>query len=154
MLGAVIKTFNEYRLAVELRHRSWSDDENTAQFLREHNVTWVQIDEPKLKTSIAAEVPITADMAYFRFHGRNAETWWKGDSETRYKYLYSPEEIGELTSKVKLAAGQTNLLFAFFNNHWQAYAPRNAVDIMKTLQLPFRDFPIQATLADEDASKE
>ncbi len=27
--------------------------------------------------------------------------WWKGDSETRYKYLYSPEEISELTNKVK-----------------------------------------------------
>ena len=27
ILNAVIKTFGQYRLAVELRHRSWSDDE-------------------------------------------------------------------------------------------------------------------------------
>jgi uncharacterized protein YecE (DUF72 family) len=32
------------------------------------------------------------------------------------------------------------LAFAFFNNHWQGYAPRNAVDLKKALQLPFRDF--------------
>jgi uncharacterized protein YecE (DUF72 family) len=154
ILGAVIKTFKEYRLAVELRHRSWSDDENTAHFLRENNVSWVQIDEPKFKTSIATEIPVTADMAYFRFHGRNAEMWWKGDSETRYKYLYSSDEINELVEKVKVGSEQSSLTFALFNNHWRGYAPRNAVDIMKALQLPFRDFPMQVALADEDGSKE
>jgi len=143
ILAAVSKTFNEYRLAVELRHRSWSDDENTARFLKENNIAWVQIDEPKFKTSIAAEVPITADMAYFRFHGRNAEMWWKGDNETRYKYLYSKDEIDELAEKVKNASGQTNMLFAQFNNHWRGYSPRNAVDMKKSLQLPVTELPIQ-----------
>lgn len=150
ILGAVIKTFNEHRLAVELRHRSWSDDENTARFLRENNVTWVQIDEPKFQSSIAGEVPITADVAYFRFHGRNAEMWWKGNSETRYKYLYSGDEINELVEKVEVASEQTNLTFALFNNHWRGYAPRNAVDMMKALQLPFADLPMQTTLQDDE----
>jgi uncharacterized protein YecE (DUF72 family) len=153
ILGAVIKTFSEYRLAVELRHRSWSDDENTAQFLRENNITWVQIDEPKFPSSIAADIPVTAEMAYFRFHGRNAEMWWKGDSESRYKYLYSSEEINELASKVKVTLEQTNLTFALFNNHWRGYAPRNAVDIMKALQLPFRELPVQVPLRDEEDAK-
>ena len=89
ILQAVIRTFAHYHLAVELRHKSWSDDENTARLLKESNVAWVQIDEPKFRFSIAAEVPVTADMAYFRFHGRNAEAWWQGNSETRYKYFYS-----------------------------------------------------------------
>ncbi len=153
ILGAVIKTFSDYRLAVELRHRSWSDDENSARFLRENNVAWVQIDEPKFQSSIATEVPITADVAYFRFHGRNKEMWWKGDSETRYKYLYSSDEINELTGKVKVAAGQTKLLFAFFNNHWQGYAPRNAVDMIRTLQLPLKELPVQTPLVEEKSSE-
>jgi uncharacterized protein YecE (DUF72 family) len=93
-------------------------------------------------------------VAYFRFHGRNKEMWWKGDSETRYKYLYSPEEISELTGRVKLAAGQTKLLFAFFNNHWQGYAPRNAVDMIRTLQLPFKELHMEIPLKDEGTSKE
>ncbi|UCB43355.1 MAG: DUF72 domain-containing protein [Dehalococcoidales bacterium] len=138
ILEAVIMIFGQYRLAVELRHRSWSDDEDIARLLRDNNVAWVQIDEPKFKSSIAQELPTTSDMAYFRFHGRNAEMWWKGDSETRYKYLYSPEEMTELTEKVRLASEQTGLLFAFFNNHWQGYAPRNAIDMMKSLQLPLK----------------
>jgi len=149
ILNAVIKTFRQYRLAVELRHHSWSDDENVAQLLQENNVSWVQIDEPKFKSSVAEELPLTSDMAYFRFHGRNKEMWWKGDSETRYKYLYSPEEINELANKVKLAAERTKLTFAFFNNHWQGYAPRNAIDTMKQLELPIRGFPMKAPLEDE-----
>jgi len=104
-----------------------------------HRVSWVRIDAPKFPSSVAAEVPRTADTAYFRFHGRNAGTWWRGDNETRYRYLYSPEEIEELAGKVN--AVKARLTFAFFNNHWQAYAPRNAVALQKALHLPFRDFP-------------
>jgi uncharacterized protein YecE (DUF72 family) len=149
IISAVIKTFNQYRLAIELRHRSWSDDENTSSLLGSHNVAWVQIDEPKFSSSIAAELPITSDMAYFRFHGRNAEMWWKGDSETRYKYLYSPDEIDELAGRVKSAAQVTRLLFVLFNNHWQGYAPRNAADTMKKLELPMRE-PLQTELEEDE----
>jgi len=142
VLAAVIRIFGEYRLAVELRHRSWSDDPNIARLLKENNVAWVHIDEPKFKSSIAEELPTTSDMAYFRFHGRNAEMWWAGDSATRYKYLYSPGEITELSERVKSAAQETRLLFALFNNHWRGYAPRNAVDMMNSLKLPSKDILI------------
>src|SRR4030042_4766497 len=104
MLGALAKTVGQHPLAVELRHRSWSDDENTARLLQEYHIAWVQIDEPKLRTSVATEVPVTADMAYFRFHGRNAKDWWTGDAETRYKYHYPPEEITALAERVKTAS--------------------------------------------------
>ena len=150
ILSAVTRTFGRYRLAVELRHRSWSDDAHTAELLKEHNVAWVQIDEPKFPSSIAAGIPLTADMAYFRFHGRNKETWWTGDSETRYKYLYSPEEIKELADKMRAALEQTRLTFAFFNNHWRGYAPRNAADIKKELKLPVQELPIPEKLLDEE----
>jgi len=150
ILGAVMKTFGQYRLAVELRHRSWSDNEDTARLLRENNVAWVQIDEPKFGTSIAQEVPLTADMAYFRFHGRNAKEWWTGDSETRYRYLYSPEEITELVDRVQAAREKGAMLFAFFNNHWQGYAPRNATDLKKAMQLPFQEIPVHLDLLEDE----
>ncbi len=154
ILGAVAKAFGEYKLAVELRHRSWSDDEGTARFLREHNMAWVQVDEPKFSTSVAAEVPATADMAYFRFHGRNAKDWWTGDSETRYRYLYSPEEIAGLADRVRAAGEKARMLFAFFNNHWQAYAPRNANDLKRALQLPFQGIPMNLEIAQDERNTE
>jgi uncharacterized protein YecE (DUF72 family) len=149
IVGAVTKSFGQYPLAVELRHRSWSDDTGTENLLREHNIAWVQIDEPKFSTSVAQEVPLTADMAYFRFHGRNAQDWWTGDSETRYRYLYSPEEITELAERVKKAAARAGTLFAFFNNHWKAYAPRNANDMKKALQMSFQDIPVHLETLEE-----
>ena len=149
VLTAVSRLFGQYRLAVELRHRSWSDDPDIAKLLKENNVAWVQIDEPKFKSSIAQELPLTSDMAYFRFHGRNAETWWTGDSETRYKYLYSTEEIEDLAERVKSAAGQAKLMFALFNNQWRGYSPRNAVDMKKSLQLPFKELPMQVQVEEE-----
>jgi uncharacterized protein YecE (DUF72 family) len=151
ILGAVAKTFGEYPLAVELRHRSWSDDESTAGLLQGNNVAWVQIDEPKFSTSLAPEVPVTADIAYFRFHGRNAQDWWSGNSESRYRYLYPPEEIKELGRRVKDAAEKARLMLAYFNNHWQAYAPRNANDLKKALQLPFKEIQMGMDIADDDS---
>jgi len=141
ILSLLIRHFGQYRLAVELRHKSWSDDPATSNLLRQNNVAWVQIDEPKFRTSIATDLPLTADFAYFRFHGRNAANWWKGTTETRYQYLYSPEEINELTEKVKSTSRDVSQVFVYFNNHWKAYAPRNAGDMIKALQMPFTDFP-------------
>jgi uncharacterized protein YecE (DUF72 family) len=154
VINALSRLFGQYRLAVELRHRSWSDDPNITTLLKENNVAWVQIDEPKFKSSIAQELPLTSDMAYFRFHGRNAETWWTGDSETRYRYLYSAEEIEELAARVKATASQTKLLFALFNNHWAGYAPRNAVDMIRCLQLPFKELPMQVRMEEEEETSE
>jgi uncharacterized protein YecE (DUF72 family) len=155
MMGALARTFGQYPLAVELRHRSWSDDKGTEKLLRELNIAWVQVDEPEFSTSAAQNAPLTADMAYFRFHGRNAKEWWTGDSATRYRYLYTADEIGELAARVKEAASKTKLLFAFFNNHWQAYAPRNANDMKKALQLSFQDIPVNMeTLAGAGDDKE
>jgi uncharacterized protein YecE (DUF72 family) len=138
VIAALARTFGQYPLAVELRHRCWSDDPATEKLLRENKIAWVEIDEPKFSSSVALKTPVTADLAYFRFHGRNAKDWWSGDNETRYRYLYSPEEISGLAERVKAAAEKTKLLFAFFNNHWQAYAPKNANDLKKALQLPFQ----------------
>jgi len=139
ILKAVIKAFKHYPLAVELRDVSWSDDDKTAELLKEAGVAWVQIDEPRFKSSIAGDLPITSEMAYFRFHGRNREMWWRGDSETRYKYLYSDRELEELTQKVKAAGSKAKLTFVFFNNHWQGYAPRNAVQMIKSLKEMVKD---------------
>ena len=151
IIGAVAKTFGEYPLAVELRHRSWSDDESTAALLKENKMAWVQIDEPKFSTSVAPEVPLTSDIAYFRFHGRNAKDWWSGNSEQRYRYHYSPEEIEELAGRVQAAAEKSRMLYAYFNNHWQAYAPRNANDLKKVLQLPFQEIQMAMDLLEDES---
>ena len=150
ILSAVGSTFVQYNLAVELRHRSWSDDPDTAQRLTDIKAAWVHTDEPRFSTSIAKELPQTSQMAYFRFHGRNMAEWWRGDNETRYRYLYSDDEIAELAQEVTTAGRQAKLMFAIFNNHWQGYAPRNAVSMIQALNLAVKEIPIQPRLEIEE----
>ena len=138
ILLAIFKSFKDYRLAVELRHKSWSDDKNTEQILKDNRVAWVQIDEPKFSSQLRRICPLLWNGS-FPVSWADPETWWKGDVETRYKYLYSGEEIDELAEKIKLTAENTQSSFAFFNNHWQGYAPRNATDMKTALQLTMSD---------------
>jgi len=114
ILRTVVKLFSKCKLAIELRHRSWSDDDYATELFKGAAVAWVQIDEPQFSNSIARDLPLTANVAYFRFHGRNREMWWKGNNETRYKYLYSLTEIEELASKVKTASNNVDQTFVFF----------------------------------------
>ena len=56
---------------------------------------WAQIDEPKFQLSIRQNfLPNVKGFYYMRLHGRNAAQWWKHDeSEDRYNYLYSVDEL-------------------------------------------------------------
>jgi uncharacterized protein YecE (DUF72 family) len=139
VIRGIANAFAEYPIAVELRDRSWSDDTTFPGLLRELKMAWASIDEPQFSNSIAGDVPVTADFAYFRFHGRNAKEWWSGDNETRYRYLYNAEQVRQLADRMRACMGETKVMFAFFNNHWQAFAPRNASDLKRELGLPVKD---------------
>jgi uncharacterized protein YecE (DUF72 family) len=125
----------DYPLAVELRHRSWSDDAaSTKALLDAHRAAWVWIDEPKFSTSIRqphldlAENSGTGGLAYIRLHGRNAEQWWEHDqAEDRYNYLYSASELAPIAEAAKDAATSGRRVLMYFNNHFSAKAVANAI---------------------------
>src|SRR5712691_6591471 len=93
----LLKAFEGYGIAVELRHSTWSDAlGQTLSLLNAHGAALVQIDEPKFRFSIAQnQLPNIPTFYYMRLHGRNAAQWWTHDkAEDRYNYLYSAGEIG------------------------------------------------------------
>ena len=130
-----------FRLAVELRHREWTESEETAairKLMEEQGVAWVMIDEPRFKTSIR-HVPLTSDTAYFRFHGRNYKNWWRhGESEDRYNYLYTPDEQRHIAEDVRELASKTRETYAFYNNHFGAKAVVNALQLEAALGRPIQ----------------
>jgi hypothetical protein len=67
-----------------------------------------------------------------------------------YGKVESKRPLGQRSRKPNSysSSGQTKFTFAIFNNHWQGNAPRNAVDMMKALQLPFKELPMQVPLDD------
>ena len=92
----LLERFKDYQVAVELRHRSWSDRPvETLQLLDAFGGAWAQIDEPKFRFSIRQNLlPNARTFYYLRLHGRNADQWWKHEkSEDRYNYLYSADEL-------------------------------------------------------------
>ena len=131
-----------FQLAVELRHREWTESEETRAirtFMEAQRVAWVMIDEPRFKTSIR-HVPLTSDTAYFRFHGRNYKNWWRhGESEDRYNYLYTRDEQRHLTEDVREVASRTSETYAFYNNHYGAKAVVNAVELQQLLGKPVQE---------------
>jgi uncharacterized protein YecE (DUF72 family) len=120
-------------MLVELRHRSWLDDENRAEtlaFLERIGATYVTVDAPKsddAKNLVPTVPAVTSATAYVRFHGRNLSTWNKrgGSAAERFDYLYSEEELAEWVPTLKELAGESEQAFALFNNNATAQDPRN-----------------------------
>ncbi|MFN8526926.1 MAG: DUF72 domain-containing protein [Chloroflexota bacterium] len=125
---------------VELRHREWTDPEGAGPWARdllaEHGVAWTLIDEPRFKTSIR-DIPRTGDFAYFRFHGRNYQQWWKHDAaEDRYNYQYNATEQRELAAEVQEATTVASDVYVFYNNHYRAKAVVNGLELRGLFNQP------------------
>ena len=128
-LAALLRAFGGYSVAVELRHRTWSDNQaQTVQFLNVFGAAWVQIDEPKFRDSIRQDfAPTEAPFFYLRLHGRNAKNWWHhAKPEDRYDYLYSVEELQPMAETLQTAHAAGKAVYAYTNNHKNAQATINA----------------------------
>jgi uncharacterized protein YecE (DUF72 family) len=125
----LLESFRGYMIAVELRHRSWSDDPlDTLELLASFGAAWAQIDEPKFRFSIRQNLlPNVHTFYYLRLHGRNAAQWWKHDkSEDRYNYLYSAEELEPFAEAAGTASRQVKKAYLYANNHFSAKSVANA----------------------------
>ena len=126
----LLERFSEFDVAVELRHRSWSDQpEDTLRMLSRFGAAWTQIDEPKFRFSIRQNLlPNVKTFYYLRLHGRNAAQWWKHDkSEDRYNYLYSAAELKPFAEAVDEATKRdVKKAYVYANNHFSAKSVANA----------------------------
>jgi uncharacterized protein YecE (DUF72 family) len=129
-LAQLLRAFSDYPVAVELRHRSWSDAIGaTLSMLNAFGAAWVQIDEPKFRFSIRQNyLPNVTSFYYMRLHGRNFEQWWRHDkSEDRYNYLYSAQELQEFADVAGAAKALVKKSYLYTNNHFAAKSVVNAV---------------------------
>lgn len=138
-LERLLGAFSEYPVAVELRHRSWSDNVgSTLSLLNEHNAAWTQIDEPKFRFSIRQNyLPNVKGFYYMRLHGRNVENWWRHErAEDRYDYLYSPDELKPFAEVAGAARTLVRKLYLYMNNHFAAKSVANALLLKHQLAEP------------------
>ncbi len=123
-------------VVVEFRNSSWVTDE-TFDLLRRLEFGFCCVDEPRLKGLMPRIAVATSPIAYFRFHGRNAEKWWKHEEPwERYDYLYNEDELKEWAPRIKRVADESEKTYVFFNNHYQGKAAINATMMAKLLDVP------------------
>jgi len=131
------------RVAVEFRHASWvrSDElERTLELLRSLGLTYVCVDAPvSVGTNVLPPITVaTSEIAYVRFHGRNAATWNArvATAAERFRYLYSCEELAGWVEPVRHLQAETATTYLMFNNCYADYAPRNARQMMSLINPP------------------
>jgi uncharacterized protein YecE (DUF72 family) len=139
----LLDAFEGHELALELRHRSWSDDVGLLlQLLREHHAAWVQIDEPRFRTSIRQNYLPNVSFYYLRMHGRRADKWWHHEHrDERYDYLYTAKELQPFADIVDAVRCLTKRSYAYFNNHPAGKSVTNALQLKHQLGETIRDEP-------------
>jgi uncharacterized protein YecE (DUF72 family) len=117
-LAAALDVLPPGRHAFEFRHQSWFAPDVYA-LLREHGAALVIGDHPQRPFQT---LETTADFAYVRFHyghrGRRGN--------------YSPRELEQWARRLQRLRRRAEL-FVYFNNDWEAFAPRNAQVLRRLL---------------------
>ena len=144
-LAQLLRAFGDYPVAVELRHKSWSEAVGeTVSMLNAFGAAWVQIDEPKFRFSIRQNfLPNVTSFYYMRLHGRNAAAWWRHEkSEDRYNYLYSADELREFSDVASAATALVKKSYLYTNNHFSSKSVVNAVMLKAQVGQPIAgDYP-------------
>ena len=128
-LEQLLRQFIEYPRVVEVRHESWNQPATMAEFARQ-GVGFCNIDQPLLGRSLEPTEHVTSGIGYVRLHGRNYEQWFDSDNRNdRYNYLYKPAELETWKEKVEVIARKAESTFVIANNHFQAKAAVNALEL-------------------------
>ena len=133
-LEKIFTAFKDYPQSLEVRHSTFQVPE-FYEFLDEHDVAWVNVDQPLFSDSVKPADTVTGPLAYARFHGRNYEKWFAHDeSWERYNYLYSEKELEPWVERIEHMAKKRDT-YVITNNHFRGQAILNAGDLKESLGL-------------------
>jgi uncharacterized protein YecE (DUF72 family) len=133
-LVTVRERFQDYPLAIEVRHRSWQLPA-VRQFLADHNLSFCNIDQPQISSALGETDWVSGPLAYLRLHGRNRQNWFAktDDAGARYDYLYTAQEMDDLARRARKLTSQASETFLIFNNHPQGQGVANALEMLERL---------------------
>ena len=132
-LEHLLRQFIEYPRVVEVRHGSWNNPDTIGQFAS-MGVGFCNIDQPQIGRSLEPTQHVTSPIAYVRLHGRNYDQWFDSDNRNdRYNYLYSVPELEDWKEKIEVVAHRAEKTYVVTNNHFEARAGVNALQIKSML---------------------
>ncbi len=133
-LAAVLRLLAGFPLVVEVRHGSWEDPE-ADRFLSAHGAGFCNVDQPVIGRSLRPAARVTSRVGYIRLHGRNYKTWFQEGAgrDARYDYLYTRDEIGQISTLIRKIRQGAEETYAITNNHFRGQALVNAIEILREL---------------------
>lgn len=129
-LNDILRELRGLPVVTEIRHQSWQCAD-AVRFFADNRLNLCLMDMPRLRGLPRQDFGLTGDIAYVRFHGRNAYQWWRGEYPgARYDYYYTDAELAGWVEPVEEIQRQAQTAFVFFNNHVAGKAPKNAETFM------------------------
>ncbi len=130
-LDRICGMFRGLPVFIEFRHREWID-RKVIEDIKSRGMTLVTTDLPEVRNLPENKSVIDGkDSIYLRFHGRNRDLWWTGDSTSRYDYTYSTDELKDRAKEIIPMNKGKKLIFIAFNNHYKGQAVKNAFEMKK-----------------------
>lgn len=136
MLERARERLGDLPIAVEFRHRDWlapGTRERTLALLREHDMSYVVVDEPQgLTSSVPPDLLVTTRaLAVVRLHGRRLDTWEKRGAtvEEKYRYLYDSAELAPWAARIRALTDEAERVHVVFNNCYGNYGTTNALEM-------------------------
>jgi uncharacterized protein YecE (DUF72 family) len=125
--GSLIRDFfevlkeqhNQYRFAIEVRHKSWISD-HFFQLLEQYRIAFVIASSGN---RFPYHEGITADHVYLRFHGPGK----------LYASEYNESELGQYAEKIIRWIHTDHEIWVFFNNDFGGFAIQNALQLSALL---------------------
>jgi uncharacterized protein YecE (DUF72 family) len=115
--GFLKKLPKKYRHAVEFRHPSWYETEDTFEVLRQSKVAHVVLSSLRMPLNLT----VTTDFIYLRFHGLAGGA----------RHDYTREELRPLAEYCRKRLKSGEAVYAYFNNDLNTRAPLNAETFRK-----------------------
>jgi uncharacterized protein YecE (DUF72 family) len=132
-LETLLRQFSEFPRVVEIRHSSWDNPETLSYFVR-MQVAFCNIDQPLIGRSLEPTEHVTSPVGYVRLHGRNYDQWFEAEkSADRYNYFYKEQELEGWKNKITHIAQKAEVVYVVANNHFQAKAAVNALQLKHML---------------------
>lgn len=122
-------------LYLDFKHGSWRESKARA-WCDKNGIYSVHSDEPGLLLQEDRLLEGFSAPLFLRFHGRNQANWWSGNQTMKYDYLYSVDEIASfqsLLTRITTHSEAPKNVFCVFQNHWQAKAAINALQLKQLL---------------------
>jgi uncharacterized protein YecE (DUF72 family) len=132
-MESLVRQFIEYPRVVEVRHSSWDNPETIRSFIQK-NVAFCNIDQPQIGRSLEPTEHVTSPVGYVRLHGRNYDQWFEAEKrDDRYNYLYTESELAGWKDKIERIAKKAEVTYVVTNNHFEAKAGVNALQLKHML---------------------